>query len=472
MKYKEEAQKYIEKNVTELKMANPGKAYTALKRLGAQPGDCEDLKAGFTLPSHADENLTEEQSAERIACHFAAISQEFPPLDVNNLPSHVQAKLQESGEPPEVSEYEAYMKIRAAKKPKSGVPNDLPKLITQEFSPELAEPIRRIIANIVKSGSWPSQWKMEYITAIGKVPTPESEEDLRPISLTSFFSKVTEQFVVLWIMEYIKNKIDFRQYGGFKGNSITHYLIEFITFILSKQDSHDQTAVLACMVDFAKAFNRQNHHILITKLCNLGLPGWLLKIVVAFLSDRKMVVRHKGKQSQVKSLPGGGPQGTLLGLLLFIILINDIGFEGQTNNTGDIITSRKNLKAVNEIHMKYVDDLTMAESINLPAQLVPVPDDQRARPDNYHARTGHVLPLKNSRIYKELVRTERYATDNEMKFNHKKSKIMLFNPCTSVDFMPLLELEKNELDVVKELKLLDIILKTDLDIFLKLHVYK
>ena len=105
------------------------------------------------------------------------------------------------------------------------------------------------------------------------------------------------------------------------------------------------------MVDFAKAFNRQNHHILITKLCNLGLPGWLLKIVAAFLSDRKMVVRHKGKQSHVKSLPGGGPQGTLLGLLLFIILINDVGFEGQTNNSGEIITSRKNLKAVNEIHM-------------------------------------------------------------------------------------------------------------------------
>ena len=109
------------------------------------------------------------------------------------------------------------MKIRAAKKPKSGVPNDLPKLITQEFSPELAEPIRRIIANIAKSGSWPSQWKMEYITAIGKVPSPESEEDLRPISLTSFFSKVTEQFVVLWIMEYIKNKLTSGSMVGSRG---------------------------------------------------------------------------------------------------------------------------------------------------------------------------------------------------------------------------------------------------------------
>ena len=93
-----------------------------------------------------------------------------------------------------------------------------------------------------------------------------------------------------------------------------------------------------------------------------------MRIVIGFLTERKMIVRYKGKQSQVKSLPGGGPRGTLLGLLLFIILINDLGFEGQVNNTGEIITCRRNLKKVNEIHLKYVDDLTMAESINLKTQ--------------------------------------------------------------------------------------------------------
>ena len=109
---------------------------------------------------------------------------------------------------------------------------------------------------------------------------PESEDDLRPISLTSFFSKVTEHFVVMWLMSFIKNKIDFRQYGGLKGNSITHYLIEFINFILSCQDSDDQTAIIAVMVDFSKAFNRQNHNLLITKLSDMGVPAWLLKVVI------------------------------------------------------------------------------------------------------------------------------------------------------------------------------------------------
>jgi hypothetical protein len=64
------------------------------------------------------------------------------------------------------------------------------------------------------------------------------------------------------------------------------------------------------MIDFSKEFNHQNHNLLITKLMDIGVPAWLLRIFIASLSDRKMLVKYKGKQSGIKSLPGGGPQGT------------------------------------------------------------------------------------------------------------------------------------------------------------------
>ena len=193
------------------------------------------------------------------------------------------------------------------------------------------------------------------------------------------------------------------------------------------------------MVDFAKAFNRQDHNLLVTKLCDMGVPGWLLRIVVAFLYDIKMIVKYKDKKSSMKSLPGGGPQGTLLGLLLFIVLTNDVGFEGQLNNTGEIITSKRNIRMANEIHFKYVD-LTMAEAINLPEKLISVSEGVRPMPDMFHARTGHVLPLETSLVHKQLVKTEKYARDNFMEINYKKTKVMVFNPCTSIDFMPELNL--------------------------------
>ena len=462
VKYEAEAQKYMKKNVDSLKHSNPGRAYSTLKRLGAQPGDCTDSNT-FTLPSHLSDNLTEAESAERIADHFSDISKSFPPLSTDLLPDRVQTKLNtDKSQPPSISAEETWEKIKCAKKPKSGVPGDLPKQLVQEFSIELAEPLSRIIRKIVETAVWPTQWKKEYVTPIGKVPEPETEDDLRPISLTAFFSKVTEHFVVMWLLQYISHLIDFRQYGGMKGNSITHYLIEFITFILSNQESKDATAILACMIDFSKAFNRQNHNILITKLSDMGVPAWLLKIVMAFLKERIMVVRYKGATSSSKSLPGGGPQGTLLGLLLFIVLINDVGFMDQTNNIGEVITSRKNLERANQLHLKYVDDLTLAESISLKDNLVQVPLTERPLPDPYHARTGHALISKNSKVFKQIKEVNEYANSNDMKLNLQKTKFMLFNQCRNLDFMPTFTLEGNEIEVVEEMKILGVIITSDM----------
>ena len=402
-KYKLEAQKYLNKSLEGLREANPGQAFSVLKRLGAKPGDCSDLST-FSLPAFESENLSDEQAAERLADYFSSISGEFPPLSRDLLPERVQEKLLSDIKPPVVKEHDVYAKIKAAKKPRSGVPGDLPKIITQEFSPELTTPVCRIINSMFQSFEWPAHWKIETVVPIAKVPTPESEDDIRPISLTPFYSKVAEHFVVSWLLEYVGHRIDFRQYGGLKGNSITHYIIEFVNFILHCQDSPEQTAIVACMVDFSKAFNRQNHNTLITKLSDLGVPGWLLKIVMTFLENRKIQVRYKGKTSRIKSMPGGGPQGTLLALLLLIVMINEIGFDGQGTNVGELVTFKRKLKRANEIHLKFVDDLTLAESINLPEQLMKVNDKL-------------VLPKQKSKANKQLELIRNQAEENQMKLN-------------------------------------------------------
>ena len=80
----------------------------------------------------------------------------------------------------------------------------------------------------------------------------------------------------------------------------------------------------------------------------------------------------------------------------------------------------------------------------------------------FHYRTRHVLPNEKSSVYKQLVKTMEYADQNEMKINFKKTKVMLFNPCTSIDFMPDLRLDNHELKVVEELKLLGLVIQPDL----------
>ena len=458
-KFKKAMTDYMKKNISDIKSSNPSKAYAVLKRLGARPGDCEEMNT-FSLPSHA--NLSSLQSAERIAEHFSQISQEYPPIDPASLPDRVKDKLNDENEEdlPEISEYDVFVNIQKAKKPKTGVPGDIPKRLVQEFSPELSTPITKIFKNIIKTKSWPAQWKVEYVTPIQKIPQPETEDDLRNISLTSFFSKVFERLLMSWLLIYVGDKLDPKQYGGRKKTSITHYLIDMVNFILYNQDLNTPKIVLACMIDFSKAFNRINHNIILTKLHDLGVPSWLLKVIMGFLSDRTLQVKYKGATSELKKMPGGGPQGTILGMFLFIILINPISFT-PSFEWGKLITER-NFKMVRNIHFKYVDDLTLAETINLRADLE-MDSRERERPVSFHERTGHYLPLDKCKTQQKINEILQFTQENEMVINSSKSKTMLFNRAKNYDFMPEIKTVDDQVaEVVSEMKLLGVVISSDL----------
>ena len=467
MKLKKAGTKYIEKNVTSLMNDNPGKAYSTLKKMGAQPGDCSD-EGSFSLQNHLEANLTTEQCTEEIANHFSRISQEFPPLNIATLPPHVQNKLNQPtnlSDIPQITVDAVREKIKMSKKSKSVVPGDLPKKLIQECASDISIPVSKIFQNILTSCEWPKQWRVEYGVPLQKVPNPATEDQLRIISLTSYLSKVGEGFVIDWLMKYVGDKIDWGQYGGLKGNSITHYLIELTNFILYNQDLSNPRAVLAMMIDFSKAFNPQQHNTLIRILSDMEVPSWLLKIVMAYLTDRELILRYKGKSSGRKSLPGGTPQGTRLGMFLFLILINFAGFTTTEleHNIGSVITKPLNeRKPIKNSHMKYIDDMTYATSLQL-KKCLKVNTDTMTQPLTYHDRTGHYLPESESEIHKQVVKLKAFVEENHMRINQEKSKVMIFNTLRKFDFMPKISIDdENYLEVVEEMRLLVIIFQSNM----------
>ena len=162
------------------------------------------------------------------------------------------------------------------------------------------------------------------------------------------------------------------------------------------------------------------------------------------------------------SLPGGGPQGSLLGLFLFLVLINDVGYSGQVNNVGDLITRKKKIKEMNVIHLKYVDDLAIAEGVNMKTQLTTVPLAERPQPDTFRARTGHQLDTETSKVFSQLKQIQKYSQENKMKLNVPKTKLMLFNPCRTKDFMPEMKINNTRIELVEQARLLGVILTSNL----------
>ena len=130
---------------------------------------------------------------------------------------------------------------------KSTVPGDIPAAIKKEFRPELAVPAANIFNSINQTGLYPRQWVREFVTPVPKVTLPESEDDLRPISLTADLSRDYNKLLVSWLIPYILPRLDPGQFGGMKGGSITHYLVLLMDFILSNTDklSKKPNAVLA-----------------------------------------------------------------------------------------------------------------------------------------------------------------------------------------------------------------------------------
>ena len=163
-------------------------------------------------------------------------------------------------------------------------------------------------------------------------------------------------------------------------------------------------------------------------------------------------------------MPGGTPQGTKLGLFIFLILINFAGFTSLEKQLGEKITRPKSKRTpLSQTHLKYVDDLSLAKAINLKKDLIINPQPF-AKPEQFHDRTNHIL--SNGQMQDELNRLHDYSVEHDMKINIKKTVTMLFNPSKQMDFTPRLNLpgmkSEEHLDVVENHKILGVIISNDM----------
>ena len=113
------------------------------------------------------------------------------------------------------------------------------------------------------------------------------------------------------------------------------------------------------------------------------------------------------------------------------------------------------------IHVKWIDDMTIAESINLKSSLESNTCQQH--PVSFHERTGHLLPPEKSKVQGLLTELLNYSIDHEMRINESKTNAILFNKAKKYDFFPNLTVgNSSQLKVVEEIRILGIVIRSDL----------
>ena len=322
--------------VSDLKVTDPGRWYQMATKIGAV-----DKMSGGDIKVDSLSNFDNAECAQKIAEHFAAVSNEYSPVNNEQLPCYLPAL-----PPPQVTEYDVYLRLAKSKKTKSTLPIDIPDKLRRECSPHLAAPLSTIINDSLNQSLYPSLWKQEWVTPVPKITNPKEISDLRKISCTSDYSKLYEGFIKDWIMEDVCENIDIGQFGGQPGIGTEHMLVCFVDRILYLLDTHpDKSAVLATCLDWSAAFDRQDPTLAIVKFLQLGVRPSLIPLLISYLSDRKMKVKFNGEMSAFLTLIGGGPQGTLLGGLEYL---------AQSNDNADIVPA--------EDRFKYIDDLSQCFS--------------------------------------------------------------------------------------------------------------
>ena len=98
----------------------------------------------------------------------------------------------------------------------------------------------------------------------------------------------------------------------------------------------------------------------------MGVPGWLIKIISGFLKNRTMKMSVDGGTSSPKLMPGGGPAGTTLGLLMFVILVNKTANPGTQTQWGNLLSSPLSTRQpILMTHGKLIDDASGAETVDM-----------------------------------------------------------------------------------------------------------
>ena len=281
-----------------------------------------------------------------------------------------------------VSYKETLQKVKRIRNGCSVGNDNMPISLVKLVAENVASPLTYIINECIRLSVFPVEWKCARISVIPKIGNPTTGNDYRPISILPVLSKVFERLIMKQLCNFIEtNNIYSSTQAGYRRNHSTNtILIKMRDDILNAMNKGKVT--LSILADFSKVFDTVDYTVLIKQLSKLNMSPEFLNLILSYVSNRSQYVKIDSNKFRHEKINFSVPQGSHLLNIYVSDMKNEFDFPC----------------------IQYADDTNFYEH----CKVSKIPQS--------------ITTLRNASkcIYA-------WSRDNNLVFNRKKTKFMLFS---------------------------------------------
>jgi len=227
--------------------------------------------------------------------------------------------------------------------------DEVPSKVLKHLSPVIIDHLLFLFNSIIHTGIIPKAWKISRIVPIHKKGDRKLIANFRPVSNISSLSKIFERCLVNKLKRVDSDLLfGCNQHAYRSGSSTTTACLTIQDFISCSLDKKE--VVLLNSIDLTSAFDLLRPFLLVKNLLDLKISKQLILVILNFLTGRTGFVDFNGHNSNLKKIPLGCVQGSVLGPILFNIYVREL----------------QSIVGENCFCVSYADDSYIAISSSLP----------------------------------------------------------------------------------------------------------